>query len=190
VAESTLDCAIFFDVSGTLLQPNPSQISGYEICSDAIEILAKCRARLFAGQSVKTGAITNWGDRVHSLFNSLKIMDCFDFVIHAQPLGAIKPQKIVFEKACTLVNLLPAQCVHIGDSLFQDALGAQNAGLHGIWIERDSEAFYSLSERALISSLRYEPITSLKELEGICELIFESNQRRKQKNDSKSKQVP
>jgi putative hydrolase of the HAD superfamily len=176
-------CAIFFDVSGTLLRTHPSRLFGYEVFDDALSVLHKCRKRFFAGHHVVTGAITNWGDHVNSLFKSLKMEDCFDVVVHADSFGVLKPQRRVFENACAMANLRVENCIHVGDSLFHDALGAQRSGMHGIWLERDHRVFHGMSERDLIASLNHEPISSLLELEGICELIFSTLQRTPTHND-------
>ena len=175
--ESHAHHAVFFDVSGTLLESHPAQVLGVQICRDAQSVLQKCRNRSFAGIKVRTGVITNWGQRVHSLFRTLGIEDCFDFVIHAQSYGVLKPDPLVFQRACELVGLGAKQCLHVGDSLYHDAVGAQRAGLHGLWLERDLAAFHGLSERSLIASLRLEPILSLDELEGVFEGLFAKNLR-------------
>lgn len=49
--------------------------------------------------------------------------------------GIWKPRPEIFQRALAALDLQPAQAAYVGDSLYSDVYGAQNAGLKGIWIE-------------------------------------------------------
>lgn len=51
-------------------------------------------------------------------------------------LGARKPDKAIFRSVCDALEIEPAAAWFIGDNHEADAMGAQGAGLHGIWLDR------------------------------------------------------
>lgn len=55
-------------------------------------------------------------------------------------LGSRKPDKAAFLRVCAELEIEPAQAWFIGDNREVDALGAEAAGLHGIWLCRESGA--------------------------------------------------
>jgi len=70
------------------------------------------------------------------MLRALNIDKCFDIVVNSDSVDKGKPDATVFHHACNLVGVDKENAIHIGDSLQDDALGAQEAGLHGIWIRR------------------------------------------------------
>ncbi|MFP4321687.1 MAG: HAD family hydrolase [Anaerolineales bacterium] len=48
-------------------------------------------------------------------------------------VGFLKPDKRIFERALGCLGLPAAQVVYVGDHIFMDVLGAQQAGLKGVW---------------------------------------------------------
>jgi FMN phosphatase YigB (HAD superfamily) len=103
--------AVFFDVSGTLLDAAPSRLMGVDLFPDARLLIPKLRARSLAGHKIVTGVVTNWGHRVHSLFEALAISDCFDLVLTAQDTGLLKPDERVFAEAAKRADRNPSNCV-------------------------------------------------------------------------------
>jgi len=53
-------------------------------------------------------------------------------------LGFRKPDRSAFLRVCAELEIEPAQAWFIGDNREVDALGAEAAGLHGIWLHRES----------------------------------------------------
>lgn len=64
------------------------------------------------------------------------ILKYFNFVITAESEGISKPNPAFFAKACLLAKSLPANTFYIGDNIEKDAVGANNAGLNGVWLNR------------------------------------------------------
>jgi putative hydrolase of the HAD superfamily len=170
--------AVFFDVSGTLLDAAPSRLMGVDLFPDARLLIPKLRARSLAGHKIVTGVVTNWGHRVHSLFEALAISDCFDLVLTAQDTGLLKPDERVFAEAAKRADRNSSNCVLVGDSLFHDALGAQRAGWSGLWVQRHEAQFESMAERALRFQLKQEPLSTLSELEDVLGEIWEQKLKR------------
>lgn len=130
--------AVFIDASGTILGSSVSNSIGVQVLPDAINILSAFKNRKINGIPIKTGIITNWGNRINAMLRALNIDKCFDIVVSSDTVLKGKPDPIVFQQACLLVGVEIKNAIHIGDSLHDDALGAQNAGLHGFWIKRSS----------------------------------------------------
>ncbi len=128
--------AVFLDASGTLLQSSVSNAIGVQVYADAKDILNAFKIRKINNISIKTGIITNWGNRIHGMLRALQVDQLFDIVISADTIQKTKPDPMVFQYACSCLGIDPQKAIHVGDSLTDDALGAQKAGLHGIWLKR------------------------------------------------------
>ena len=64
--------------------------------------------------------------------------DTFHFTIFAHDCGFHKPDRRIFEIALSKTDCRPHEVLHVGDSLENDVLGAQNCGLHTVWLNRES----------------------------------------------------
>ncbi|GAB3432081.1 HAD family hydrolase [Actinophytocola sediminis] len=86
---------------------------------------------------LKLAAVTNAsGAHQRAKLERLGISRFFDTVLIAGELGAAKPDPVIFRTACARMAVEPAQVLHVGDLLEADALGARDAGLHGVWLNR------------------------------------------------------
>ncbi|MET0134314.1 MAG: HAD family hydrolase [Kibdelosporangium sp.] len=86
---------------------------------------------------LKLAAVTNAsGAHQHTKLRTLGIADYFDTVLIAGELGMSKPDPKMFRTACDRLDVPPEQTVHVGDKLDLDAVGARDAGLHGVWLNR------------------------------------------------------
>ncbi len=66
----------------------------------------------------------------------LGIADRFEHVVTSGEFGAVKPDPSIFLHACSAFGVEPRQAAYIGDRLHTDAIGAANAGLTGVWLNR------------------------------------------------------
>lgn len=71
----------------------------------------------------------------------LGIRDRFDCLLCSEEVGAAKPDPVIFLAGCEALGLPPGEVAYVGDRLDLDALGAQSAGLHGVWLDRDDTGF-------------------------------------------------
>ena len=67
------------------------------------------------------------------------IYQYFDFILTAESEGMSKPDPGFFLRACNAAGKVPSKVIYIGDNLKKDALGACQAGLKGVWINRKQE---------------------------------------------------
>ncbi|RDB36246.1 HAD family hydrolase [Spirobacillus cienkowskii] len=133
--------ALFLDASGTLLGSSSFNALGVQLLPDTSHILNAVKQRKINNHNLKTGVITSWGNRINPMLKALKIDTFFDVVVSADSIMKTKPNPEVFLYACNKVGVLPQYAIHVGDSLYDDALGAQSAGLNGIWVRRGHVSF-------------------------------------------------
>ncbi|MCY3784377.1 MAG: HAD family hydrolase [Chloroflexi bacterium] len=86
------------------------------------------------------GVITNGGS-VHQRrkLAAVGVLDSFTTVVVSEEVGVAKPYPRIFEVACQALGAPPSACVHVGDRLDADAIGARDAGLKGVWLDRHDE---------------------------------------------------
>ena len=109
--------------------------SNWKIHEDVIEsrIFEKLKAR-----GITLGVISNWDSRLTSTLENLKLADHFKFILPSAVVGSAKPDKKIFEEALRLSGVKPHEACHIGDEVKTDIVGARNAGIHGILLDRDN----------------------------------------------------
>jgi putative hydrolase of the HAD superfamily len=85
----------------------------------------------------KMGIITDGGiNQQTDKLEQTNISKYFDIVLTADIACSAKPDPKFFKMACELAKAKPNECWYIGDLLEKDAIGANNAGLNGIWLNR------------------------------------------------------
>ncbi|MFE0176659.1 HAD family hydrolase [Streptomyces sp. NPDC059002] len=70
----------------------------------------------------------------------LGVRDRFEAVLCAADLGVSKPAAEAFLAVCTTLGLDPSVVAYVGDQPEIDARGARDAGLVGIWLDRNGSA--------------------------------------------------
>jgi FMN hydrolase / 5-amino-6-(5-phospho-D-ribitylamino)uracil phosphatase len=64
----------------------------------------------------------------------------FAFRVHAEQHGVAKPDPALFAVALREAGVDASQMVHVGDSLEFDVAGARNAGVFGVWLNREGHS--------------------------------------------------
>jgi 2-haloalkanoic acid dehalogenase type II len=87
------------------------------------------------------GILSNAGDDndVQTLVKNTGLQEIFDFILSSAAVGIRKPDPRVFEMSLAHWNARPEQTMMVGDTLDADILGANNAGLHSVWITRRAD---------------------------------------------------
>ncbi len=105
---------------------------GFRLYDDVLPCLDWLRA---AG--VRIAAVTNAsGGHQRTKVETLGLSRFIDHIAIAGEVGAAKPDPLIFHSACAALDCGPAEAVHIGDRLEADAVGARDAGLSGVWLNR------------------------------------------------------
>lgn len=93
--------------------------------------------RALRNLGMRLAAITNAaGEHQRAKLGALGLEGAFDAVLISGELGVAKPHRAIFRIACRVLGVRPSQAVHVGDRLETDAVGARDAGLHGVWLDR------------------------------------------------------
>ncbi|GAA3193218.1 HAD family hydrolase [Actinocorallia longicatena] len=61
-------------------------------------------------------------------------------VIASSEVGVAKPDAEIFHTGCARLRLAPQEVAYVGDRLHTDAIAATDAGLRGIWLNRDDDS--------------------------------------------------
>lgn len=86
---------------------------------------------------VKIAVVTNAsGPYQRAKLADLGLAAFIDEVVIAGELGAAKPDPVIFHTACERLGCEPSTVAHVGDRLDLDAVGARDAGLAGVWLNR------------------------------------------------------
>lgn len=91
----------------------------------------------------------------------------FDVLVTSAEAGVAKPDKRIFEIALEKLSVSPDEAVVVGDSFDKDIIGAYNAGIRSIWLNRKEAG--SAAEPGKFNSIK---ISSLNDSIMIQKLIF------------------
>ncbi len=105
----------------------------WEIYPDVVPLLDAAGA-----QNIKTVLVSNWDSRLDVLLDALELTDRFDAIIGSYAVKVEKPDPAIFRAALAAINEEPDsdRILHIGDSYKADVLGARQAGLSALHLDR------------------------------------------------------
>jgi putative hydrolase of the HAD superfamily len=100
------------------------------------EVLNELRAK-----DLFLGLISNAGDEgnVQRLIDNAELRSYFEPILISAAMGIRKPNPKLFEIVLETWDLPAHQVVMVGDNLEADILGAQNAGVHQIWLTAQAD---------------------------------------------------
>ncbi|WP_051116560.1 HAD family hydrolase [Amycolatopsis nigrescens] len=88
---------------------------------------------------VQLAAVTNAsGAHQRAKLADLGLARFFDHVAIAGEIGVAKPDPVMFHSVCLTLGCDPVEAVHVGDKLDTDAVGARDAGLGAVWLDRSA----------------------------------------------------
>lgn len=114
-----------------------------ELVDQAMTIFSAARNDVALFDDVVPG-LASLGERyvVGSISNgfadlkAIGISQYFKTSIAAHQFGSAKPNPDIFIAACDALAIAPHEAIYIGDDPALDVQGAQNAGLHAVWMNR------------------------------------------------------
>ena len=86
----------------------------------------------------------------------------FKASVHAAQLGVAKPAAHIFVAGAQVLGLTPADMLHVGDDASLDVLGAMDAGMQAVWVNRNEHLW-------TFDTPPHETVTQLTEL---CDLLL------------------
>ncbi len=84
------------------------------------------------GRRFKLGSISNG----YADLQVIGLAAHFKISLAAHSFGHAKPDASIFHAACRALSVQPSQALYVGDDFQLDVVGAQNAGLQAVWINR------------------------------------------------------
>ena len=98
--------------------------------ADALEALPEIQA------GWRTGVLSNADDGY--LLPLLERLGWrFDAVLSSEKARAYKPLPSPFEQVMEVLGVGPQEAVYVGDTMYDDVLGAKNVGMRAVWVSRD-----------------------------------------------------
>lgn len=82
------------------------------------------------------GIVSNWDSRLFGICEGLGLKPYLDFILASAVVGAAKPSPKIFQEALKQAQVAPEEALHVGDSLEDDILGAQRAGIFAVFLDR------------------------------------------------------
>jgi putative hydrolase of the HAD superfamily len=92
--------------------------------------------RMLKERRLVTGLLTNIRRGIHETCQELGLEPYLDFIISPAEAGADKPDPAIFQLALKKAGVEASEAIYIGDQYLQDMVGARNAGIAPILIDR------------------------------------------------------
>jgi putative hydrolase of the HAD superfamily len=109
---------------------------------EVLDTLAALRQR-----GVTLAVISNFDSRLVRILDGLGAGSWFADIFVSSRIGYAKPDRQIFDGALGRHGLAPGNAIHVGDSETNDLLGAQNAGLKALLIDRSRPTDGTAPER-------------------------------------------
>ena len=106
-------------------------IRGWELYPETRSVLRDLKKTGFV-----LGIISNFDSRILTVCTDLQIFQFLDSIHISSRTGSVKPDPQIFQKALQHHHLMPHEAVHVGDSVKDDVMGAQSAGLIPVYLNR------------------------------------------------------
>lgn len=130
--------------------------AGWAAFGDAVPCLR-------ALEGMRLGVITNGeGDQQRAKLTAIGLGAAFEVVVASGEAGWAKPDPRIFHLAAARLGLPPGRCLFVGDQRESDALGALDAGMQALWLNRRAQS---------APDERVGEITSLAELPALLQGI-------------------
>jgi putative hydrolase of the HAD superfamily len=103
----------------------------YVLFEDVLPLLDNLSER------TRLAVITNGAsDTQREKLGAVGLLDRIDLVVASADIGFVKPEAAIFDHALAQLSLNCSGVWHVGDRLEIDVLGAHNAGLTSVWLNR------------------------------------------------------
>ncbi|MDI3269077.1 MAG: HAD-IA family hydrolase [Bacillota bacterium] len=129
---STRFRAVLFDLSYTLLEPQPGwPRQRWELYPDVIPVLQRLKQ-----QDYLLGVVSNWGRSGRQELKRLGLLPLLDAVLLSGEVSVQKPDPAIFALALAELGTEPEETLMVGDHYEHDIYGAAGAGIMGLLLDR------------------------------------------------------
>ena len=117
-----------------------------EIYERAWSVFPDVEACLMALSRHRLGVVSN-GQREQQVKKLVRtgIFERFECIVVPGDCGQPKPNAGIFHHACGLANERPEQTAYMGDAYDLDAVAAREAGMIGVWLDRNQASVATAS---------------------------------------------
>lgn len=98
---------------------------------EAASVLCLLRSNRF-----KLALVSNFDSRIEDVLVALNLSIWLDAVVFSSRTGAAKPHPGIFRRALAELDVEPENVLHVGDSYERDYLGAREAGMQALLLDR------------------------------------------------------
>jgi putative hydrolase of the HAD superfamily len=91
--------------------------------------------RLRAG-GARLVVVSNWDVSLHEALDQAGVGQLVDGVVSSAQIGAAKPEVAIFTAGLALAGVPAQRAIHVGDSYYEDVVGARAAGIEPVLLER------------------------------------------------------
>lgn len=136
------------------------------LADDALFVLSQLK------KTKKLVLITNFdhSPHIYKVLNQTGLINFFDLVLISDEAGSKKPEPAIFRSALNYFSLNPGQAVYIGDNVYDDVMGAFNAGIVPILISRDSKSNNHNNVEKIIRQYNLAEFRTVKSLSELFDL--------------------
>jgi putative hydrolase of the HAD superfamily len=120
---------VFWDIIQAFEDP-----ASYRLYDDVLPTL-----RTLKEAGLRLAIISNWSWHLPELCDTLGLTPYFEQIFTSARMGFAKPHPVIFTRALAGMKITPHQAIHIGDSYKADVLGASQAGIQPLWLQRPKE---------------------------------------------------
>jgi HAD superfamily hydrolase (TIGR01662 family) len=144
-----------------------SVVSQWQLYPDTLDTLSALR-----DDGYRLGCISNTNDGAHvwRIVDRCELRPWLSPIYTSQEVGLRKPHPRIFEMVLEQWRLPPDQVIMVGDTLNADVLGAHNADMHGVWIDRGLVNPWSNNEK---SKTHIVPDATIQQLAELLDLLDE-----------------
>lgn len=128
-------CGIHDDANGIAQQMHDEYLkaSNWEILPDVLSCL-----KMLKRKHLRLGVVSNWSNNLESLLRDLMLHPYFEEVIASAVVGYRKPNPVIFDLMLERMKLSSNEVIHVGDRYDADGIGAANAGIKPVIIDREN----------------------------------------------------
>ena len=78
---------------------------------------------------IHTGLISNWDSSCRSVLKENGLEQLLDVVVVSSEENVEKPEAAIFVKALQRAEVMPEECIYVGDNYYDDAVGSAKLGI-------------------------------------------------------------
>ncbi len=120
-----------FDAFFADLYERFARAEAWRVYEDVVPALDALRAH-----GVACAVVSNWDSRLPRLLQALGLARHFAAIVTSAEAGWAKPDPRIFAVALDRLRAPPAETVHVGDSYAHDVVGARQAGIWPVLLDR------------------------------------------------------